>query len=148
MLKLTDNEAWIMMIGLVAWCTILGFARRDPEVGAVLLLAVLRLAVLDLAVLRLAARLRAAPQIGYAALVAAFTAGIIIIDYDASLEYGDVALARIEMTCYGLMIWVIVCVLVLPGKLPALHCIALLAAACSTELSHIPLLAPTGGVGV
>ena len=53
-------------------------------------------------------------QYGYVGLVGAFTAPIVMIAYTSG-EYGDIAIARIEMTCYGVAIWVMISFFVFPG---------------------------------
>eukprot|EP00656_Telonema_subtile_P043734 TRINITY_DN5004_c0_g1_i3.p1 TRINITY_DN5004_c0_g1~~TRINITY_DN5004_c0_g1_i3.p1 ORF type:complete len:219 (+),score=45.68 TRINITY_DN5004_c0_g1_i3:185-841(+) len=58
--------------------------------------------------------IRLAPQFSYAGLVAAFTAAIIMIEFDYD-DYTEVAMARIEMTVYGVLIWIGICFFVFPG---------------------------------
>ena len=58
---------------------------------------------------------RLVPQYGYAGLVGAFTAPVVIMSYETG-DYGEIAIARIEMTCYGVLIWLVVCFFVYPAR--------------------------------
>lgn len=53
---------------------------------------------------------RATPAHSYAGVVAAFTAGIILVGFDrtGSLTRDEYVLARIEMTCLGVLVWLVV----------------------------------------
>ncbi|GAB5361381.1 hypothetical protein AAMO2058_000708700 [Amorphochlora amoebiformis] len=54
-------------------------------------------------------------QYGYAGVVAAFTAGIIVLGFeDTTLDLEDYALARIELTAIGILIWFYIVVFVFP----------------------------------
>ena len=48
------------------------------------------------------------PAYAYVGIVAAFTAGVLILGYDGSLSVAEYAMARIEMTCYGVAIWLFI----------------------------------------
>jgi len=59
--------------------------------------------------------IRQSPQYGYAGLVAAFTAGIIVLaDFPDTFSSTDVAVARIEATTFAIAVFLLVSNCVFP----------------------------------
>ena len=59
---------------------------------------------------------RMIPALSYAGIVSAFTAGIIILGYTrgGAVSATDYSMARIEMTCYGVAVWLLISRVVSP----------------------------------